>query len=214
MRTARSFADIIDNVAHAFLDEELYTLVLDERARTELRDQLVVSWFGTRSDALANVLREERRIDRYETELRCLATGKAPLGVREPEPPPPARDAAFRRVVSQIYDYRCAASGWRIILPDSRSMIEAAHLIPFAESHDDDPRNGIALVPSFHWALDANVIAPGPDYKWHVSKALDDRLPDNKPILELEGRTILLPKDKALWPNKQALQWRMQHLIK
>jgi putative restriction endonuclease len=211
MDSARSFADITDNVQHAYLDDELHALMLDERARKELRDQLVVTWFGSQSDALSKVLREEQRIDRYETELRGLASGTTSLLAKEP--PPPARDAAFRRVVSQIYDYRCAASGWRIILPDSRSMIEAAHLIPFSESHDDDPRNGIALVPSFHWALDANVIAPGPDYKWHVSRVLDERLSDNRPLLELGGKTILLPKDKGLWPKEEALQWRMQHLI-
>ena len=62
---------------------------------------------------------------------------------------------AFRRIVSENYDYRCAASGWRIILPEGRVMVEAAHLIPFAETRDDDPRNGIALAPTFHWALDA-----------------------------------------------------------
>ena len=62
---------------------------------------------------------------------------------------------AFRRIVSENYDYRCAASGWRIILPEGRVMVQAAHLIPFAETRDDDPRNGIALAPTFHWALDA-----------------------------------------------------------
>ena len=34
-------------------------------------------------------------------------------------------------------------------------MVGAAHRVPFAETHDDDPRNGIALAPTFHWALDA-----------------------------------------------------------
>jgi len=99
------------------------------------------------------------------------------------EPPAQAaRSAAFRRIVSENYDYRCAASGWRIILPEGRVMVAAAHLIPFAETRDDDPRNGIALAPTFHWALDAHIIAPGPDYLWHVSKALDERVADNQPL--------------------------------
>jgi len=149
--------------------------------------------------------------DRYETALRHGAAG-AGLVAREP-PPEPARSAAFRRIVSEIYDYRCAASGWRIILPDSRVMVEAAHLVPFAESHDDDPRNGIALVPSFHWALDKNVIAPGPDYLWRVSKALDERVADNQPLLALAGKSLMLPKEKSLWPKKEALEWRVAHLL-
>ena len=35
---------------------------------------------------------------------------------------------AFRRIVSENYDYRCAASGWRIILPEGRVMVEAANV--------------------------------------------------------------------------------------
>jgi putative restriction endonuclease len=68
------------------------------------------------------VLYEERQSDLYETALRESAQRKALLKLEEPSEP--ARSAAFRRIVSEIYDYRCAASGWRIILPDSRVMVE------------------------------------------------------------------------------------------
>jgi putative restriction endonuclease len=92
-------------------------------------------------------------------------------------------------------------------------MVEAAHLIPFAETRDDDPRNGIALAPTFHWALDAHIIAPGPDYAWHVSKALDERVADNQPLLALEGKALMLPKEKGLWPKREALEWRVRRLL-
>ena len=41
--------------------------------------------------------------------------------------------------------------------------MEAAHLHPFPEAGDDDPRNGIALTPDMHWAMDRHLIAPGPE---------------------------------------------------
>ena len=211
MSSARSIAAVRDNIEWAWLDPELHALVLEKESRAALREELVVAWFGSYRMQLECVLQEERGIDHYEKILRERATDKAPfVGERPPEP---MRSAAFRRVVSEMYDYRCAASGWRIILPDSRAMVEAAHLIPFSETHDDDPRNGIALVPSFHWALDANVIAPGPDYVWHVSKALDERIADNKPLLALSGQALMLPKDRLLWPRKDALEWRLGHLL-
>lgn len=119
---------------------------------------------------------------------------------------------AFRRVVTEAYDYRCAASGWRIILPGDTVMVEAAHLIPFSVSQDDDPRNGIALSPSYHWALDQRILAPGPDYRWHVSKILDERFADNEPLLSLEGGKIILPRDKRLWPREESLEWRQKQL--
>ena len=211
MRTARSTSDITDNVDYAYLDPVLHALALEEQSRAALREELLVAWFGSYRTQLEPVLQEERGSDRYETALRESAAGAAMLP--GDTPPEPVRSAAFRRIVSEIYDYRCAASGWRIILPDSKVMVEAAHLIPFAESHDDDPRNGIALVPSFHWALDSHVIAPGPDYVWHVSKALDERVADNQPLLALAGKSLMLPKEKSLWPRKEALEWRLRHLL-
>lgn len=211
MDTARSVAAIVENIAYVQLDPELHELVLQKDARAALREELIVAWFGAMRTKLEAVLQEERGSDHYEKQLReGLSSNVGSIGERPPEP---VRSAAFRRIVGEIYDYRCAASGWRIILPDSRFMIEAAHLIPFAESYDDDPRNGIALAPSFHWALDANVIAPGPDLKWHVSEALDRRIPDNKPLLELSGTELMLPKDKSRWPRKDALEWRLGHLL-
>lgn len=211
MQSARSNSAIVGNIAYARLDPELYALVLDERSRAALREELLVAWFGSYRKRLDPIVQEERGSDRYEAALRHGAASTV-LDAQEP-PPEPVRSAAFRRIVSETYDYRCAASGWRIILPDSRFMVEAAHLIPFAESHDDDPRNGIALAPSFHWALDAHAIAPGPDYLWHVSRVLDERVADNQPLLALAGKSLMLPKEKAFWPKKEALEWRLAHLL-
>lgn len=212
MTTARSVAAITDNIAWVSLDPDLHALVLDESSRTALREDLLAAWFGSQRKQLEPVLDEERGSDHYETLLRDAAKGEYQLPNEMPLEP--ARSAAFRRIVSENYDYRCAASGWRIILPEGRVMVEAAHLIPFAETYNDDPRNGIALAPTFHWALDAHIIAPGPDYAWHVSKVLDERVADNQPLLALAGMTLMLPKERALWPKTEALEWRLRHLLR
>jgi putative restriction endonuclease len=109
---------------------------------------------------------------------------------------------------------RCAASGWRIVLPDGTIMVEAAHLVPFSDSRDDDPRNGIALAPTFHWALDRFLIAPVPNYKWRVSPVLDRRIRDNAELLEFEGKPVLLPQNKKYLPKREALEWQMEHLLR
>ena len=101
-----------------------------------------------------------------------------PPRVAEDEPPAYVRKPAFRRVVTEQYDDRCAATGHRVLLDGGEAMVEAAHIHPFALSGDDNPRNGLALTPDMHWAMDRNLIAPGPDLNWHVSRVLDDRLPD------------------------------------
>lgn len=212
LTTASSARAIGENITYASLEPALHGLVLDPIAREQLRQQLVVAWFGAFSQPLNALFDEERRIDDAEIDLRRRIEGRQNTPVEESTDP--ARSAAFRRIVTEAYDYRCAASGWRIILPDSTVLVEAAHLVPYADSHDDDPRNGIALSPSFHWAMDKYIIAPGPDLKWHVSKTLDDRLPDNRPLLELDGKSLILPKEKAYSPKKESLEWRVIRLAR
>jgi putative restriction endonuclease len=91
-------------------------------------------------------------------------------------------------------------------------MVEAAHIHPFSEAGDDDPRNGLALTPNMHWAMDKNLIAPGPDYSWHVSKAIDARIADYQSLLAIEGQPLLRPKDRRMWPKQEALAWRLDRL--
>lgn len=125
-----------------------------------------------------------------------------------------ARSAAFRMLVLEAYDYRCAATRLRFITPDYRYLVEAAHLIPFAESFDDRPSNGLALTPNLHWAMDNYLIAPGPDHKWHVSPTLDELMPDNAWLHQLDGQAVILPRAKHSQPDPLALSWRMDHLLR
>ncbi len=210
MTTARSVRDIIENVGYAWLDQELHDVLLDPNARERLRSALF-TWFPGNSENLRQLLQSREDTNEYESLLRNTSIDK-----NLARPPAhydvQARDTAFRRVVTEAYDYRCAASGWRIILPGDTAMVQAAHLIPFSISHDDDPRNGIALSPSYHWALDQRILAPGPDLKWHVSKILDERFADNKPLLHLDGKKLILPGDKRFWPREEYLKWRLQRL--
>jgi putative restriction endonuclease len=75
---------------------------------------------------------------RYE---RAIRDGQ-PLRVGEEPPAAYVRKPAFRR----------------LLLDGGEAMVEAAHIHPFAVSGDDDPRNGLALTPDMHWAMDRNLI--------------------------------------------------------
>jgi putative restriction endonuclease len=213
--SARSRRVIEENIDHVSLSPELFALLHDPIARAALKDDLLDHWFPFKRRDLEAAMSQETQIHAYMRELWKRTDN--PVSAVPPTaslPPDHTRDPAFCRVVREAYDFRCAASGWRILLPDGCPMVEAAHLIPFAESHDDDPRNGIALAPTFHWALDRFLIAPGPDYKWHVSPVLDARIRDNAELLEFEGKNLLLPTKQKLWPKQEGLEWRMQNLLK
>jgi putative restriction endonuclease len=208
MTTATTHKAILDNVSYASLDEEMFSLLQTDQNIDELGGVLAEKWFDRGLDDLKLVAAQGKRISQYEHQIRDLDVGELAKPV-----PEYIRSPAFRRVVTEIYDYRCAASGLRIILADGSAMVEAAHIHPFSESGDDDPRNGLALTPDMHWAMDKNLIAPGPDYKWHVSKQLDDRVPDYRMLIELAGRSLFLPKEQRLYPKKEVLEWRVVSLV-
>jgi putative restriction endonuclease len=168
LSTARSVADITNNVAYAKLDEGLFCLLQNLEAIDALSEVLARRWFDRGLQDLHAVVGRSSEISRYERSIRSGTS----LQARETQPPSYVRSPAFRRVVVQVYDYRCAATGLRLLLDSGEAMVEAAHIHPFSEAGDDDPRNGLALTPNMHWAMDKNLIAPGPDYVWHVSRPL------------------------------------------
>jgi putative restriction endonuclease len=209
LTTVRGPSQITENYEYAFLDDELFSLISSCSSRDILRQTLIERWFPSINEQIRTVAAEEQQIAVYENNLK--EPDKAAESCESYSEK--VRDAAFSRVVREAYDYRCAASGWRVVLPDGSVMVEAAHLIPFSESCDNDPRNGIALVPSFHWALDRNILSPGPDLKWHVSKILDKRNLDYQALLELNKKPIILPRDRKYYPRMDALEWRINKLI-
>lgn len=208
MSSARSYTAITDNVAFASLDDELFQLLKSEEDIDRLAESLSTAWFDRGLGELRAVVARSSEVSRYEHQLRAGPT----LLVRAPPPPAYVRDPAFRRVVTQLYDYRCAATGVRLVLPDGTALVEAAHIHPFSEAQDDDPRNGLALTPNMHWALDRDLIAPGPDFKWHVSPWLDRRVPDYAMLVDLRDKALILPTEARMYPKREALEWRIARL--
>jgi putative restriction endonuclease len=209
LKTVRSGAQIIENFSHVVLDEDLFRLLQTAENVRILSAALSNYWFDRGLGDLKDIVERTARISSYEYRLR---TNQLPTGAGESPPPAYVRDPAFRRVVTEAYDYRCAATGLRVVLPTGEAMVEAAHIHPFSIAADDDPRNGVALTPDMHWAMDRNLIAPGPDHRWHVSELLDRRIPDNSRFVALDGAPLIPPKEGRLYPKREALEWRLERL--
>jgi putative restriction endonuclease len=198
---------IDENVKYAYLDLPLFELLKYPKNIKVLESTLAEFWFDRTKEDLDSILIKNNRISEYERRIRVGLNRQKKNNL-----PKSIRDPAFRKVVTEIYDFRCAATGSRIILPSGEALVEAAHIFPFSEGNDDDPRNGLALTPNMHWAMDKNIIAPGPDKKWHVSKLLDRRIPDLQIFINLDGCPIILPKEAKYEPKIESLEWRLSKL--
>lgn len=195
----KSVAQLRREAAFATLDPELWQLLADPTTREEIRDALIARYFPDKAKKLfALSQKTEPEPDRTLKE--------------EPEATP--RSAAFRRLICELYDYQCAACGLRIRLEDNLTFVEAAHLIPFGESHNDHPSNGLALCRNHHWAMDNRLIALDLENRWRVSPSLHAlRSEGEKELLGLQAHPIVrLPKDEDFRPGKINREYRLQLL--
>ena len=179
----------------ATLAQGLWDALNNPAQRVQLKDVLVSRYFPQHRHALLqqNTVAETTKEDQQEYQLS-------------------ARSSGFRRVVVQVYEHQCAACGLRLRRPSGATIVDAAHIIPFSESYNDHPRNGLALCKNHHWAMDQALIAPGTDHLWHVSKQLDPRQAGERELLGLAKMHLILPKEKAYHPLLEALEWRASRL--
>ena len=118
------------------------------------------------------------------------------------------REARFRLNVVSLYNYTCALTGYRLLTISSGSIIDAAHIHQFADSRNNDVRNGIALCKNAHWLFDNGLWTIADDYtvKVAVGHFAEDS-PDQKPLADYHGQMIRLPSNVAQYPDLAHLDW-------
>lgn len=116
------------------------------------------------------------------------------------------RDRAFRNVVLERYNQTCAVSGQRFVYKRYIEA-EAAHIIAKESLGTDDPRNGIALSRSAHWAFERGIFTISDQYEILVHPEAA-KVQENKFfVTELNGKSISLPSDPIFNPHPEALAW-------
>lgn len=116
------------------------------------------------------------------------------------------RDTAFAGIVLDNYGQTCAVTGQRFHSP-FHTEADGAHIIGRAVRGTDDPRNGIALSKSVHWAFDRGVFTVSDQYEVVIHPKARHANIANFPLLEMDRRRIALPKDNYYWPHAEALAW-------
>lgn len=69
------------------------------------------------------------------------------------------RCARFAVRVCSGYRWTCALTGYRCTTADGASIVDAAHIEPWALTGNDDPTNGLALSRNAHWMFDQGLWA-------------------------------------------------------
>ena len=193
----------------AEMDEALFLHMSSASGRRTLAAALLGSCF---SDGGQQAVREQAGIHKeafqYSRALEEAAHAqKAAEPVFPEEYKAAARDQGFRRAIVFNYDHRCAFCGTRIVTSEGHTAVDAAHIVPWSVSQNDDIRNGMALCKLCHWGFDEGLMGVSDTYAVIISRQVAQSHNAAGALLNLADRSILGPQDKALWPLKVHLGW-------
>lgn len=187
---------------------DLWPLVQEPVARQALRTQLLSTYFAD-----AEQLSVVQPVDLLPREAERLMTeAKAKFRIRTPRENDDAgvfvRHALFPAVVKRLYEDACSVCRADTRTDNGRMLIDAAHILPFATHHNDDPRNGIALCKNHHWGFDAGAFGFSDDYQIIVSKRIVEAVP-----LVMAATQLSVPRKSEFAPAVEALRWHRQNVF-
>ena len=203
-------------VAHASLDDEFFLLLTDAVDRETIRQTLIRTYFQEYREQIGGLIAESQQIGAYRESL--IDEVETRFSTTKPKAPSEAdgkvRDAGFRQAIMRLYDYTCAVCKLRIVTMDGESATEAAHIIPFRVSQNDDARNGISLCKLHHWAFDKGLFSLSERHTVIVSELMSDKRPTEWKLTELEDKYIQLPDRVQLGPAQEAMAWHRDNVLR
>jgi putative restriction endonuclease len=204
--------------AGAKMDEELFGYLCNPETRERLRAVLINTYFVPE---IRPLVEKQGKINydayQYSQTLLNMAEQEVPYGdgVGEDDFQERVRDQGFRKAIVSLYEHRCALCGIRMLTPDGHTVVEAAHIKPWSEGHDDRPSNGLALCRLCHWSFDEGLMSVGVEYEVLVSRRVqvEQNLPGH--ILTLLDRHIFTPAEDQYWPAQDNFEWhRVKHFLR
>ena len=203
-------------VAYASLEDDLFVLFTDANNREIIRQILIYVYFLDLKEKIEGLIAERQQITEYGQLLiseveQPFSSQKSTVPMPKEEP---IRSAGFRQTIMGLYDYTCAVCRLHIVTMDGESATDAAHIIPFRISQNDDVRNGISLCKLHHWSFDKGLISLSETYQVLVSPLMSDGRPTEWMLTELQDKSILLPEREQLYPAQDALAWHREKALR
>ena len=201
--------------AYARLDDDLFTILRVSEYQEIFRQTLIDRYFPELRQDI-EYLTIEQEAKEYSEQL--IQDTRHPFSIHRDvasiQVETPIRSAGFRRAIRQIYAYTCAVCELNIRALSGESVTDAAHIIPFSVSYNDDIRNGISLCKSHHWAFDTGLISVNEAYEVIVSPSMTEHGPTASMLTELRNKRIWLPRGEAYRPAQDALTWHRERVMK
>lgn len=215
IRQIAGMAQLSRTVVGAQLDADLYALICVSESRNVLREALVNQYFHQDYHAVIN---EQSIInldlfDYSQILLDQAQTDSLGVPTQVNTPKPQVRDQGFRRAIVTAYDHRCVLCGVRLVTDDGRTAAEAAHIIPWSVSHNDDPRNGLCLCRMCHWVFDIGMAGISDQFRVRLSRQVQNTANIAGHLSTLDRRPIFEPVASVYNPFLESLLWHMENIF-
>ncbi len=116
---------------------------------------------------------------------------------------------AFRVLVTDIYERRCAVTQERTL-----PALEAAHIRPYGDGGKHEARNGLLLRGDIHSLFDTGYVTVTPNLKFEVSRHIREEFENGKDYYALHGRPIAAPRRPNDRPDPRSLAWHNEHCFR
>lgn len=207
---------LLDAGACASFDDRLFLFLTDAQHRETIRQTIIDTYFPHLRQTLEAHIAETQQIGAHR-QLLIQHVEEHPFSYQITETPivqeNPIRSAAFRREIMRMYNYTCAICQLRILTAGGESVTEAAHIIPFSVSQNDDVRNGISLCKLHHWAFDKGLISVSENYRVMIARLLESEGPVESMLSTFRNSAVLLPEHDQLYPSQHALDWHRENIM-
>ncbi|MEP0859725.1 HNH endonuclease [Trichocoleus sp. DQ-U1] len=209
----RAVSALQQTVEYAYLDQELFELLWNPDSRATLTDILISTWFSDKTQQIEQLLQVDA-FQEIQERLRSQGGKVYQPEELEDEQTSIVRDAAFRKIVVSVYEYRCALCGLQILNSLGQNIVDGAHIKPFSQFYDDRINNGLSLCKNHHWAFDRFWFTISDDYTIIVADNLREDSPNSRPMREFRGDRIILPAQVQYYPRQDSLQWHQEEFLR
>jgi len=117
---------------------------------------------------------------------------------------------AFRVLVTDAYNRRCAMTGERTL-----PVLEAAHIRPYSDGGPHELQNGLLLRSDLHRLFDLGYLTIHPDERRVlVSSRIKEEFENGRDYYRLEGQKVMVPRDPACVPSQEYLAYHADRVFR
>lgn len=116
---------------------------------------------------------------------------------------------AFRVLVTEAYDRRCAITGERTL-----PVLQASHIKPFALHGPNRVANGLLLRSDLHILFDRGYLTLTPNLQVEVSKRIKAEFENGREYYAHHGKPLaVMPESPTDKPAPEFLRWHNEHVF-